>query len=167
MLTVPKLTFVQTPFVAKLGKALPGVALAALGAAISLIARTQPAWLDGQIGPGLMAQLVGAGVIGLGLIWSAWCILGAAASSSAGCGSGPTEHALSGPALLGAVLAFALCVPVLGLVLSAGVAATLAALGAGERKPLALLATVLGLMVLTAGIGMGFLPPSAPLWPPL
>jgi hypothetical protein len=165
MLTVSKLTFVQTAFVAKLGKALPGVALAAFGAAISLIARTQPAWLDGQIGPGLMAQLVGAGVICLGLIWSAWCILGAAASSSASYGSGPTEHAPSGPALLGAVLAFALCVPVLGLVLSAGVAATLAALGAGERKPVALLATVLSLMGLTAGVGIGFLPPTASLWP--
>lgn len=167
MLTLPKLTSAQVPFAAKLGKALPGVALAALGAAISLFARSQPAWIEGQIGPGLMAQLMGAGVIGLGLLWAAWCVASGPVTQATGCGAGPTENNLSGPALLGAVLAFALCVPVLGLVLSAGIAATLAALGAGERKRFALLTTVLGLMGLTAGVGIGFLPPTAPLWPPL
>jgi hypothetical protein len=165
MLTAPKLTSADARLAAKLGKALPGIALAALGAAISLVARTQPAWIDGHIGPGLMAQLLGAVVIVLGVIWAAWCVSRAPLTDDRGCGSGPTEHHLSGPALLGAVLAFALCVPVLGLVLSAGLAATLAALGAGERKPLALLTTVMGLMGLTVGVGIGFLPPTAPLWP--
>jgi hypothetical protein len=71
----------------------------------------------------------------------------------------------SAPALLGAVLAFALGVPVLGLVLSAGLAAGLAAWGAGERTPLALAVTVLGLMALVALVGVALLPPTAPLWP--
>jgi hypothetical protein len=49
--------------------------------------------------------------------------------------------------------------------LSAGLSAALAAWGAGERTPRALAATVAGLMVLVALVGVTLLPPTAPLWP--
>lgn len=156
-----------------LGRALPGLALCAAGAAMLWLARGQPAWLGGHVGPGLMSQLLGKGVIGLGALWALWRAVspepGAVASAVAGCGAGDEAGAgaqrWSGPALLGAVLAFALALPGLGLVASAALAAALAAWGAGERSALALGLTVAGLGVLTGVIGVTLLPPTAPLWP--
>lgn len=148
-------------------RALPGLAICAMGFGISLAAQGQPAWFDNDVGPGLMARLLGTGVMGLGAIWVAWCVLRPAARQTAGCGdtSPGAANWARGPALLGAVLVFALCLPALGLVISAGMAAALAAIGAGERNPVALTITVVGLTALTAGIGLVFLPPTAPLWP--
>lgn len=153
-----------------LGRMLPGLALCAIGAAMSGLALGQPAWLGGHVGPGLMAQLLSLGVIGLGVAWAMICARDRATPMpSKGCGGdcGPPMPGLrhSAPALLGAVLAFALGVPVVGLVLSAGLAAGLAAWGAGERTPRALAVTVLGLMALVALVGVALLPPTAPLWP--
>ncbi len=68
---------------------------------------------------------------------------------------------------MGAVLAFCLVLPLAGLVLSAGVAAALAAWGAGERAWRGLGVTVVALMTLVAAIGHLLLPPTAPLWPAL
>jgi hypothetical protein len=149
---------------------LPGLALCALGAGMLVLAQGQPAWLGGHVGPGLMARLLGLGVIALGAVWAVVCARAANPTTPAtGCGSetgrAATGLGLSGPALLGAVLAFALSLPVLGLVLSAGLSAALAAWGAGERTPRALAATVAGLMVLVALVGVTLLPPTAPLWP--
>ncbi len=150
-------------------RALPGLAICAMGGAISLVAHGQPAWFGDAVGPGLMAQWLGLGVMALGLVWALWGAVHPQEPQAAGCGQALPDdaHRASGPALLGAVLAFALFVPVIGLVLAAGAAATLAAIGAGERRPFALLVTVLGLTGLTAGIGVVFLPPTAPLWPAL
>jgi len=149
------------------GRALPGLALCAAGVAMLWLARGQPAWLGGHVGPGLMAQLLGKGVIGLGALWALWRALRPEAGCAAGCGMGEGAGAQrwSGPALLGAVLAFALTLPGLGLVASAALAAALAAWGAGERSVLALGLTVAGLGVLTGVIGVTLLPPTAPLWP--
>ncbi len=151
----------------RLALGLPGFALCLMGAGIGLIARGQPAWFGTDVGPGLMAQLLGNGVMALGALWAVWCMARPRTQQSVGCGdlAATTQHHASGPALLGAVFLFALVLPVLGLVLSAGLASALAAIGAGERHPLALLVTVLGLTGLTAIIGMLFLPPTAPLWP--
>jgi hypothetical protein len=89
----------------------------------------------------------------------------------AGCGGDAGEVAprrrASAPALLGAVLAFALSLPFLGLVLAAGLAAGLAAWGAGERSARALTVTAGGLMALVVLVGTVLLPPTAPLWPTL
>lgn len=153
-----------------LGRMFPGIVLCAIGAAMSGLALGQPAWLGGHVGPGLMAQLLSLGVIGLGVAWAMICARDRAKPMpSKGCGGdcGPPMPRLrhSAPALLGAVLAFALGVPVVGLVLSAGLAAGLAAWGAGERTPRALAVTVLGLMALVALVGVALLPPTAPLWP--
>lgn len=137
---------------------------------MSGLALGQPAWLGGHVGPGLMAQLVSHAVLGLGV---AWTMISArdrvTPTPSRGCGgdSGPSMHGLrhSALALLGAVLTFALALPFVGLVLAAGLAAGLAAWGAGERTPRALAVTVLGLMALVVLVGVALLPPTAPLWP--
>ncbi len=152
---------------ASLRRALPGLALAAAGAAMLTLARGQPAWLGADVGPGLMARWLGKGVIGLGSAWAVWRLLRPDPSCAPACGTGDGADAQrwSGPALLGAVLLFALSVPALGLVASAALAAALAAWGAGERRLPALALTVAGLAVLTAGIGLLLLPPTAPLWP--
>jgi len=135
-----------------------------------VLAQGQPAWLGGHVGPGLMAQLLAMGVIGLGAVWAVLCARSPGPKAPfAGCGSetGQTAPGLrqSAPALLGAVLAFALSLPLLGLVLAAGLAAGLAAWGAGESTPRPLAATVAGLMALVALVGVTLLPPTAPLWP--
>lgn len=150
-----------------LRRMLPGLALAGAGAAMLLLARGQPAWLGANVGPGLMAQLLGKGVIALGLAWAAWRVLRPDPDCAAGSGTGVPDEAQrwSGPALLGAVLLFALALPMLGLVASAALAAALAAWGAGERSLRALALTVTGLAGLVAGIGLALLPPTAPLWP--
>lgn len=153
-----------------LRRMLPGLLLCAIGAGMSALAQGQPAWLGGHIGPGLIAQLLSLGVLGLGIAWAMLLARGRVTSTpSAGCGSdcGPPKRGLrhSAPALLGAVLIFALTLPVLGLVLAAGLAAALAAWGAGERIPRALALTVLGVMALVAIVGVALLPPTAPLWP--
>lgn len=150
-------------------RAVPGLALVLAGVAMLVLARGQPAWLGANVGPGLMAQLLGKGVIGLGAGWALWRALRPDPACAAGCatGDGAEAQPLSGPALLGAVLLFALAMPVLGLVTSAALAAALGAWGAGERRAGALALTVTGLAGLTAAIGLALLPPTAPLWPPV
>lgn len=147
-------------------QAIPGLALAVMGLGVLLLAQGQPAWLGKDVGPGLMAQLLGKGIIALGLIWAAF---GATTrhTKAAGCGSETSAPATGaqGLALLGGVLVFAVALPWLGMVIAAGLAAMLAAIGAGERAPRALAVTVLGLSALTAAIGLALLPPTAPLWP--
>lgn len=136
-----------------------------------VLAQDQPAWRGGHVGPGLMAQILGVGVIGLGGAWALICGLSRPPDqtliSTAGCriDSRTAGLSFSGLALLGAVLVFALTLPVAGLVLSAGLSAAMSAWGAGERKAPALAATVFGLMALVAVIGEILLPPTAPLWP--
>jgi hypothetical protein len=137
---------------------------------MGLLALGQPAWSGGNVGPGLMAQLLAIGVCGLGAVWAVLCALRPGPEMPlAGCGGEAGEvapgHRASAPALLGAVLAFALGLPFLGLVLGAGLAAGLAAWGAGERSPRALTLTAGGLMALVALVGTVLLPPTAPLWP--
>lgn len=148
-------------------RALPGAALSVAGAGVLWLALGQPAWVDGRVGPGLMAQLLGAGIIALGGLWALWQAVQPQTACATGCGTGQTAPAprWSAPALLGAVLVFAVTVPALGIVLSASLAATLAALGAGERRGVALGVTVASLAALTTAIGLALLPPTAPLWP--
>lgn len=148
--------------------AVPGVALAVMGAGVLLLARGQPAWLGNDVGPGLMAQLLGKGIIALGVLWAVLGAIRRKRSATLCYGTdtiAPARNDASGPALLGGVLVFALALPWLGMVIAAGLAATMAAFGAGERAPRALALTVFGLTALTAVIGLVLLPPTAPLWP--
>jgi hypothetical protein len=152
-----------------LGRAMPGLALVVTGSVMLFLAYGQPAWLGGNVGPGLFAQLLSKGVIALGAIWAASCALNATTPRLVPCTepADATAQRWSGPALLGAVLLFALSLPAFGLVISAGLAATLAAIGAGERNPVALAVTVAALVIMTIAIGLTLLPPTAPLWPRL
>jgi hypothetical protein len=159
----------------RLPTVLPGLALAGIGLVLFGLATTQPLWLRAQVGPGLFAHALALGVIGLGAAWALRCALAEPRPEAGGCAadagcSGAARGmvpgaAWSGPVLLGAVLAFALAVPVLGLVGAAGLAAALAARAAGERRPAALAATVTLLMALVALVGAVLLPVTAPLWP--
>ena len=100
-------------------RVLPGIAICAAGVLMLALAKAQPAWVGADIGPGLMAQLLGAGVIGLGAVWAVVCALAPAAPvAPAGCGHDRGAPGLpqSGPALCGAVLAFGLALPLAGLV---------------------------------------------------
>lgn len=148
--------------------ALPGLGIGAAGLAMLLLARGQPAWLGENVGPGLMAQLLGKAVVVLGILWALWCVLRPDQRCAAGCAKAENPQGaqtMAGPALLSAVLLFALTLPALGLVVSASLAAAVAALGAGERRASALSVTVALAAALTTGIGLSLLPPTAPLWP--
>jgi hypothetical protein len=147
---------------------LPAAALVGLGVVLLSLARTQPMWLGANVGPGLFAQVAALGVLGFGLAWALVLAVTAPRSHAAGCAAGDNTAQglpMAGPALLGAVLAFALTLPVLGLVGAAAVAAALAAWAAGERQALALVVTVGALAGLVALVGLILLPPTAPLWP--
>jgi hypothetical protein len=147
---------------------LPGLAIAAAGFAMLLLGRGQPAWLGEDVGPGLMAQLLGKAVFALGILWTLSCVLRPRSVRLAGCNPAAVADGAQpwgGLALLGAVLLFALTLPALGLVVSASLAAALAAIGAGERRASAMIVTVALLAALTAGIGLVLLPPTAMLWP--
>jgi hypothetical protein len=157
----------QLSFRVMLKRAIPGLALCALGLAMLWLARGQPAWVGANVGPGLMAQLLAKGVIAIGCLWALWRALRPEQPSAEGCGAETSAQPWSGPALLGAVFLFALTLPILGLVISASLAATLAALGAGERGAVALGLTVTGLAALIAIIGVTLLPPTTKLWPTL
>ena len=152
---------------AALRRAVPGIALAIIGAGMLLLASAQPAWLGNDVGPGLMAQFLGKSIIALGLLWAVLCAAGGQEPRAVSCESSPRKDApgMSGPLLLGGVLIFALTLPLFGLVIAAGLAAMCSAIGAGERAFRALAVTVIGLACLTALIGLTLLPPTAPLWP--
>lgn len=137
------------------------LALIGMGALVVATGLSQPAWIGARVGPGLMMQGAGLGIIALAGLWLALRWGRAADAPQASAVAAP----LGGVLLLGSVLAFALLLPVTGLVIAATVAAALAGLGAGERSPLALLVTALSLGALTAAIGLTLLPPTAPLWP--
>lgn len=147
------------PLAVRRGHAAAELSLLAMGAIVLAIGLSQPAWVGGRVGPGLMMQGAGLGVVALAGLWLA---LGRGRVAR-----GPTTRGtlLAGPLMLGAVLAFALLLPATGLVVAAMAAAALVGLGAGERSAPALVATALILGALTTAIGLTLLPPTAPLWP--
>lgn len=139
------------------------LALGLVGVAFWVLSQGQPARLGGAIGPGFMARGLAVGIVLLALLWGAvivWRGRDADVVPPA-----RTAQWAAGPALLGGVLAFALLVPVAGLVAGAGLAAGFAAFATGERRAGALAATALLLAGLAAAIGLLLLPPTAPLWP--
>lgn len=151
-------------------KASQGCVLALLGVVMWSISNSQPAWYGNEVGPGLMAQLLAKAIIGLGAIWAVWCVIAEPNSEitsqkEPSCSTQPDANRFSASALLGSVLLFALTLPVFGLAAAAGIAAGLAAFGAGERRTISILMTVVGLMTMAALIGILLLPPSILLWP--
>jgi len=139
-------------------------ALAVVGVLLWLVASQEPAMLDGRIGPGFVARVLAAGVVGIAalLLWRA--LVGRHDAGFEGLRERP-GNALAGPMLLAGVLAFALLVPWLGLVPASAVSAGLAAFAAGDRRPLSIGAVTIALALLVALVGWALLPPTAPLWP--
>jgi hypothetical protein len=138
-------------------------ALAALGAALLIVARTQPAWVGPRVGPGLVAQAMAAGVVALAVLW-ALARLRERGEGGAGRPARASASPLAGVCLLASVAAFALLLPPVGLVPAAAAAAALAALGAGERRAGGLVLTAGVGAGLAAGIGAGLMGPAATLW---
>jgi hypothetical protein len=143
-----------------------------------VIALTLPAWFsDARIGPGFFAQTASAAALTLSLIWLTAALIGEKWSQSDRPGLNATREQSSmdanvarvgfapGLFLLLSVLAFILLMPKIGLVLSCGLSAGIAARGAGEVsfRAIALSAAVGG--VLSALIGLALLPPAIQLWP--
>lgn len=135
--------------------------LGALGAGILAIASQQPGFVDGRIGPGLFAQVFALSVVALALLWAALAVFSPSDQEN-------DERRLPwlpGLCLIGAVAAFIVLRPIVGLVPTAGAVALLASLGAGDRSGLALIASVLIGGLVAWVIGQLLLPPTTALWP--
>jgi hypothetical protein len=143
------------------------LAFCVAGALIWLVAIEEPRMIEDRIGPGFMAQVLAAGVIGISLLLWLKTILGWRDDRNREQARQGSGNAFAGPLLLASVLAFALLVPVLGLVLGAAVVAALGAVAAGDRQPLSIAGMAVALAALVAAIGWAALPASAPLWPRL
>lgn len=146
------------------GMAAP-LALGLVGIALWVLSQGQPARLGGAIGPGFMARWLALGIVALAALWGAVSFRRGPGADAAILPPDRAAQRGAGLALLGGVLAFALAVPVAGLVAGAAVAAGCAAWATGERRAGALAATMLALAALSAAIGVLLLPPTAPLWP--
>jgi len=142
----------------------PPLTLGLLGFGLWLLSQSQPARLGGAIGPGFMARGLAFGVVGLAALWALSVWREGHSSAGAAPSARPAQRG-AGLSLLAGVLAFALAVPVGGLVAGSAFAAGCAAWATGERRVRALAATMAGLAGLTAAIGLMLLPPTAPLWP--
>jgi hypothetical protein len=133
----------------------------AIGALLLMVAHSQPAWVDGRIGPGLFAQWLAAGVTVLGLAMTGVAFLAPGGSRL------PISHTnlATGLTVLAGVALFAGFARETGLVAGCAIAAALTGWAAGERT----FATVARAGAIGAGaalaIGLSLLPSGAPLWP--
>ncbi len=143
----------------------PPAVLCALGLVMLLLAYTQPAWIDGRVGPGLFAQWLSKGVVALSLLWAALAALGPPGGRSEG-ESAPSSRPLGpGLALLSGVLVFILMLPLTGLVAACVATALITGWGAGDRHWRALALSGLFAGAATLAIGLTLLPPATRLWP--
>ena len=149
----------------------PPVVLCLLGGLLVGLSYTQPAWIGDRIGPGLFAQWLSKGVVGLALVWAGLSLARLVRGRGAG---GPIEPeaqaevgARIGPgiALLSAVLLFILLVPTLGLVGACTATAVVAGWGAGDRDWRALAASAVLAAAAALALGLTLLPPTTRLWP--
>ncbi len=141
------------------------VVLVTTGVGLVLLASTQPAWRGERIGPGLVAQAMAGGTVTLALLWAVqrWRRDDPPPREIV-CRSGGSATGAAGLWLLGAIAAFALLQPQVGLVPAAGATALATAVGCGARRPGVLAGiTAAGTLIATA-IGLGLLGPVAVLW---
>ena len=139
--------------------------LVSAGTGLLLLASTQPAWRGDRIGPGLVAQAMAGGTVALALLWGFRRLHGDGPRTEwVACTTVRPANGTSGLWLLGAVAAFALLQPLVGLVPAAGATALAAAVGCGARRPGVLAAiTAVGALIATA-IGLGLLGSASVLW---
>lgn len=144
---------------------------ALLGMAMFAMGLTQPAWLDGRIGPGLFARWLSAAVVAMSLIWLVVALMqrrSSAAKTPAAHGSDARKLPSLAPGLglLAGVVLFALALPVTGLVVACALTAVVVSWGAGDRALPALLAMGLAGAGAALALGLTLLPPGTRLWPP-
>ena len=144
--------------------------ICAVGLVFFALARTQPAWVGDRIGPGLFAQWLSLGIVGLSMVWGLLALVAAwlpprRPETEAADGLRLRGNAGPGLALLAAVCLFALLLPTAGLIAACAVTAAVAGWGAGDRSLRALgLSALLGGAV-AASVGLTLLPPTTRLWP--
>lgn len=143
----------------------PPAVLAALGLGMMLLAYTQPAWIDGRVGPGLFAQWLSKGVVVLSLLWAGLAALGSAVGQSEREPAPASKPLGPGLALLSGVLVFVLLLPFTGLVVACTATALITGWGAGDRQWRALALSGLCAAAATLAIGLTLLPPATRLWP--
>lgn len=130
-----------------------------------LLAYTQPAWIDGRVGPGLFAQWLSKGVVALSLMWAALAALNPAAGRGEAELTSSSKPLGPGLALLGGVLVFVLLLPFTGLVVACTATALITGWGAGDRHWRALALSGLFAGAATIAVGLTLLPPATRLWP--
>ncbi len=147
----------------------PPAIICAVGVLLLVLGHTQPAWLDGRVGPGLFAQWLSKGVIGLSMIWAIVSLIEVRRPPSRPAGPadsvrfrGPLGHGIM---LLAAVSLFAVLLPLMGLVTACAVAGGVAGWAAGDRSPRALAFSAVICGTIAAGIGLTLLPPTTQIWP--
>lgn len=141
------------------------VIIGLLGACMFVLALTQPAWLDNRIGPGLFARWLSASVVFTSVIWCVAALLQHDPAEDAARETGRLASIVPGFGLLAGVAAFALAMPVTGMVIACALTAFVVSLGAGERGWAGLLLSVLSGAGAALAIGLTLLPPGARLWP--
>lgn len=137
-----------------------------LGAIMFALALTQPAWLDGRIGPGLFARWLSAAVMVMSLIWFVAALLQPDAAEGAMRAAKESPSLLAGLGLLAGVAVFALAMPVTGMVAACALTAVVVSWGAGERGWVAYLFSAVSGAGAALAVGLTLLPPTARLWPP-
>ncbi|MEM9973932.1 MAG: tripartite tricarboxylate transporter TctB family protein [Pseudomonadota bacterium] len=137
-----------------------------LGALMFALALTQPAWLDGRIGPGLFARWLSAAAIFMSVIWFVVALLQHAPAHDAARVTGEAPSLLPGLGLLSGVVAFAIAMPVVGMVAACALTACVVSLGAGERGWTPNTLSALSGAGAALAVGLTLLPPGARLWPP-
>ncbi|MEM6462325.1 MAG: tripartite tricarboxylate transporter TctB family protein [Pseudomonadota bacterium] len=136
-----------------------------LGAIMLMLALTQPAWIEGRIGPGLFARWLSVAVMGMSLVWLAVATIQDRLRPPAIAAETGYGQWRAGAGLLAAVATFAFSLPFLGLVISCALTACVASWGSEERT--------VGAFALSAGagamaallLGLTLLPPGTRLWP--
>lgn len=137
------------------------LALGGCGTLMLIVALTQPAFLGNRIGPGLFAQIFAGAVVALTAVWLSF----AAVQHPVMARRTERSPIVPGVALLGAVVAFIVLRPILGLVFTMMGVAVLASIGAGERTLRAFVVSALVSAGVAWAIGAALLPPTTALWP--
>ena len=140
--------------------------LAVVGAIMFALALTQPAWLDGRIGPGLFARWLSAAVVGMSFIWLATAVLQKRPRGDAKTEPVGWRALRHGVGLLAGVAFFALALPLTGLVAACALTALVVSWGAGDRGWQAYLISGLSGIGVALALGFTLLPPGTRLWPP-
>ena len=139
---------------------------ALLGAVLFGLSLTQPAWLDGRIGPGLFARWLSAAVVVMSMIWFVVVLFEARAAGQGHHAGAEAPSLLPGLGLLAGVALFALTLPFTGLVAACGLTAVVVSWGAGERGWISYLISGLSGAGAALLLGLTLLPPGTRLWPP-